>query len=79
MLTGIRTGDQQHARVMLSKHICLQKRCQISLIFFPLQDAFISQLEIVVKKKNAMTVLVDEQWCSEKEMKDDLGWSTSLV
>ena len=46
---------------------------------FPLQDAFISQLEIVVKKKNAMTVLVDEQWCSEKEMKDDLGWSTSLV
>ena len=44
-----------------------------------LQEAFITQLEIVVKKKNMQTIWVDEQWCSEKEMKDDLKWTPSLV
>jgi hypothetical protein len=33
-------------------------------------------LEIVIRKKNTHKVTVDEQWVSEKEMKDDLGWTT---
>ena len=41
---------------------------------FP-KDEFINQLEIVVTKKKAMTIKVDEQWASEKEMRDDLKWS----
>jgi hypothetical protein len=35
-------------------------------------------LEIVVRKKKMMTVWVDEQWLSEKEMKDELKWSPWL-
>ena len=42
------------------------------------QEKFIDQLELVVKKKNTQKVWVDEQWLTEKEMKDDLKWSTIL-
>ncbi|CAK9117801.1 unnamed protein product [Durusdinium trenchii] len=38
-------------------------------------EGFIATLEIVVKKKSSMTLIIDEQWLSEKEMKDDFGWS----
>lgn len=43
------------------------------------KDQFISELETLVKKKSSKKTLVDEQWLSEKEMKDDLGWSAHLV
>ena len=36
---------------------------------------FIAQLEIVIKKKSSFKVTIDEAWLSEKEMKDDYGWS----
>ena len=42
------------------------------------EEAFISQLEIIVKKKNTVEVKIEEQWMSEKEMKDELHWSSSL-
>lgn len=44
-----------------------------------LQNAFLLQLEIVVKKKASVKVTRDWQWVSEKEMRDDLGWSACHV
>ena len=41
-----------------------------------MQEKFIATLEIVIRKKSSYKVTVDEQWVSEKEMKDDLGWTT---
>ena len=40
------------------------------------QDKFVAELEIVVKKKSSIKITRDMQWMSEKEMKDDLGWSS---
>ena len=37
-----------------------------------------AKLEIIVRKKKMLTVWIDEQWVSEKEMKDDLKWSPSF-
>ena len=42
------------------------------------QEQFVNRLEIVVRKKKMMTVWIDEQWLSEKEMKDDFKWSAWL-
>lgn len=28
-----------------------------------------------MKKKSSNKMLIEEQWASEKEMKDDLGWN----
>ena len=39
-----------------------------------MQEQFIAQLEVIVRKK-MLKVTVDEQWLSEKEMKEDLKWS----
>ena len=55
----------------------------LSLMWFALhsqhrEEKFISQLEIIVKKKNTVEVKIEEQWMSEKEMKDELHWSSSL-
>lgn len=63
MLTGIRTGDQQHARVMLSKHFCLQKRCQILLLFSPAGCLYFS---------------VGDS-CQEKECHDRFGGRTVVL
>ena len=41
-----------------------------------MQDAFLSKLEIVITKKSTMKVTVDEEWLSEKEMREDYHWST---
>ncbi|CAL1159659.1 unnamed protein product [Cladocopium goreaui] len=43
------------------------------------KEEFICQLEIVVTKKKAMTIRVDEIWASEKEMKEDLKWSPARI
>lgn len=40
-----------------------------------MQEQFIAQLEVIVWKKKMLKVTVDEQWLSEKEMKEDLKWS----
>ena len=42
------------------------------------QDAFLNQLEIVVKKKKSIKLIIDEGWYSEKEMSDDLKWNAFL-
>lgn len=39
------------------------------------QEKFISSLEIVVKRRSSQKVIVDEEWLTEKEMKEDYGWS----
>lgn len=44
----------------------------------PAEEAFIQQLEVVVRKKNVKKVWVDEQWCTEKEMREELNWSSFL-
>lgn len=35
-------------------------------------------LEVIIKRKTSYTILVEEEWVSEKEMKDELKWSPSL-
>ena len=47
-------------------------------VFLYVQDAFIAKLEVIVRKKSSYTVWLDEEWLSEKEMKDDLKWSQIL-
>ena len=42
------------------------------------QEAFLMQLEIVVTKKNTQKVVIDEQWVTEQEMKQDLKWTATL-
>ena len=42
------------------------------------QEKFVATLEVIVKRKTTYTVTVDEQWLSEKEMKDELKWSQRL-
>ena len=39
-----------------------------------MQEKFVATLEIVVRKKSSHKVTVDEQWVSEKEMRDGLKW-----
>lgn len=40
-----------------------------------MQDQFVAQLEVIVRKKKMLKVTVDERWLSEKEMKEDFKWS----
>ena len=42
----------------------------------PGQAKFISSLEVVVKRRASQKVTIDEKWLTEKEMRDDYGWST---
>lgn len=44
----------------------------------PAQDAFLAQMEVLIKKKASMKVTVNEEWLSEKEMRDDYNWSALL-
>lgn len=37
-----------------------------------------AKLEIVVKKRASIKIKVEEVWVSEKEMRDELGWSTKI-
>ena len=43
-----------------------------------IQDKFISTVEVIVKRQSSITVWVDQEWLSEKEMRD-LGWSPPLA
>ena len=45
----------------------------------PTQAKVQCELEIAIRKKATILVQVDEQWMSEKEMKDDLSWSQRLA
>ena len=40
---------------------------------------FQAELEIIVKKKDKVKITLLEEWCTEKEMKDEHGWSTPLA
>lgn len=44
----------------------------------PLKEQFIAQLEIVLKRCKSIKITIEEQWASESEMKNDLGWSQPL-
>ena len=47
-------------------------------MFFPFrQDQFIATVEVIIKKRSAITLTVDEEWMTEKEMKE-YGWSPNL-
>lgn len=43
------------------------------------QEKFIQTLEVIVRRKSSMKMVVNEEWRSEKEMKDDLKWTAFLV
>ena len=47
-------------------------------VIYVYQDLFIQRLEVVVKQKNTITVTVEEQWMSEKELREELKWSPFL-
>ena len=40
-----------------------------------MQDMFVNQLTILVKKKQLVEVTLEEGWFSEAELKKDLGWN----
>lgn len=42
------------------------------------QEKFINTVEVIIRKKSAITVWVDEEWLTEKEMKER-GWTATLV
>ena len=44
-----------------------------------MQDKFVSELEIVVRKTSKNKIQVEEEWLSEKEMRDEYKWSTFLT
>ena len=37
-----------------------------------------AQMEVLVRKKASIKVTVNEEWLSEKEMKDDYNWTPLL-
>ena len=39
------------------------------------QDRFINKLQVIVRKRQSVELIVDEGFYSEQEMKDDLGWT----
>lgn len=39
------------------------------------QDSFANRLQIMVRKRQSVELIVDEGFYSEQEMKDDLGWT----
>ena len=45
------------------------------LLYFTLQERFLNELHILVKKKQTFKLTVDQGWYSEQEMKDELGWA----
>ena len=61
-------------------HLCVWGGTQGSksqMCFWYKKEQFICDLEIIVRKKSSMTVWQDEQWLSEKEMKEDMGWTAN--
>ena len=48
---------------------------QISPSYESIQDVFVNQLKILVKKKQLVELTLEEGWFSEEEMKVDLKWS----
>jgi len=89
MRTSARLGSLNIDRWDVSKtklyreSVCDGYWNSLSLMWFALhsqhrEEAFISQLEVIVKKKNTVEVKIEEQWMSEKEMRDELHWSSSL-
>ena len=41
-----------------------------------IKDQFCKVVEVIITKKETIKLKLDEGWCSETEMKNDLGWST---
>ena len=37
------------------------------------------EMEVVVKKRQSIVLTVDEGWYSEREMSEELKWSSSLA
>ena len=60
--------DQQQLEFLYIFFTCVQPPTRA-------QEKFISSLEIVVKRRSSQKVIVDEEWLTEKEMKEDYGWS----
>ena len=44
-----------------------------------IQEKFLSELEIIVKKTKKIEIKKDQGWYSELEMKNDLKWASTLV
>ena len=43
-----------------------------------LEEAFVSSMEVIIKRKSTIRITIDEQWLSEKEMATDYGWNASF-
>ena len=41
----------------------------------PLQETFFNTLQIMIRKKQSVELLVDEGWFCEDELRDEHGWS----
>eukprot|EP00435_Cladocopium_sp_Y103_P054312 s491_g17.t1 len=40
-----------------------------------LKDAWIAEMEIIVKRKSTTKTTIDEQWLSERDMKEEYNWN----
>lgn len=49
----------------------------LDLAHLSLQDQFVAQVELVVKKKMKVKITRNEGWFSELELKNELKWTTS--
>lgn len=49
----------------------------LDLAHLSLQDQFVAQVELVVKKKMKVKITRNEGWFSELELKNDLKWTAS--
>ena len=62
---------------MLYMYICWHEQLLQSPSFIYIRT-YSSSDEVVVKQKNTITVTVEEQWMSEKELREELKWSPFL-
>lgn len=46
--------------------------------FLQLEETFLTQLEVVIKKEKVIELTIDEGWYTQEEMTSELGWSKKL-
>lgn len=70
----VNPGQQAHTHT-LENALSLSFSLSLATICFTLQERFLNELHILVKKKQTFKLTVDQGWYSEQEMKDELSWS----
>ena len=67
------------AQILLDCNFDKVSRLSKLMLMLYAEAKFVCELEIFIKMKDKVKVTVIEEWCSEKEMKDDHSWSQPLT